>query len=134
MEFNLAVMLIGLAFFVVGMIMFFKELQNKKYCTEPLIANVISYHAEETTSANDNTRSIAYYPIFRYNVGGKWYDVKSTVGRGKQKYAIGEAVDILYNPEDPANFIVKGDKLTFIISVIAIAIGIGVCILSFYAK
>lgn len=131
MEINYAVLGIGLVFFIVCSVLLFKQLKSKKTNTESVTATVVGYHTEISHDTESGADNIAYFPIMRYCVNGKWYEKKSDVGRGKEKYIVGEHVELLYDPQNPENYIIAGDNLAIIVAVAGMAAGIALCILAF---
>ena len=45
-----------------------------------------------------------YYPIVRFQAGGVEYELKSTSIVPRDKYPEGQAVDLLYDPNNPTHF------------------------------
>ncbi len=133
MDINTPVLLIGLAFLAAGILLIVKQLKSMKNNTASVMAKVSGYHTEMRHDS-DGRNTVVYYPVMRYYASGKWYEKKSSVGRGSQKYGIGERVELLYDPQRPEEFIIAGDKAMLILGIIAALLGIGVCVLSFFAK
>jgi len=132
MEFNLPVLLIGIFFFAIGVLLLVKEIKKKKNSTSAALAEVASYFTS-VSSDEDGGETYSYFPVMRYYIAGKCYEQKSDTGSGKKKYEIGQKVNILYNPDNPNEFMIEGDKNTFIAAVIGIILGLGAIILSFFA-
>jgi len=131
MKVNIGLLLVGLAFFAAGVSMLVTQLKKKKFNTAAATAEIIGYHVEESHRAKDH--SVVYYPVLRYYAAGQWYEERGDVGRGKRTYAVGDRVEVFYNPQKPESFYILGDKSSLIMAVIGLLLGAGVMILSFFA-
>ncbi len=65
-----------------------------------------------TTDPEDSAKvSWAYYPVVRFNTEQRReYYFTSGVGAYPADYAVGERVEVLYNPEDPHEAVIKAWK------------------------
>lgn len=100
-----------LIFFVIGMRMLRRLLEERKYATASTIATVVS--VESRLSASENNRRV-YFPIYEFQIGEERYRVKSPSGYSSSSVSKGQQVDLYYNPKDPQLFYVpimqKRDK------------------------
>ena len=113
--------IVGLLFVAVGIYILKSGDAKVKRCTVETLGTVIDFK-EETTTDSDGT-STTYYPIFSYKVEEKTVKSKSSVGTSSRRYNINENVNILYNPNKPEEFIIKGDKTSNFLSIIIIIVG-----------
>lgn len=72
--------------------------------TKPATGKIEGYEARESTTRRNGVtkKKIVNYPVFSFK-GEKGAEHKVTAGAGQSKstYAIGEAVPVLYSPENP---------------------------------
>ena len=115
------VIIVGLLFAAVGIYILKSGEDKVKRCTVEAVGTVVEIQ-EETTTDSDGT-SITYHPVLSYKVEGKTIKSKSPVGTSNKKYNVNENVDILYNPNKPEEFIIKGDKSLNIMGIIFVILG-----------
>jgi len=132
MKINPGVLLVGLAFFAAGIAMLVKQLRKRNNNTASVMAEVWGYHVEVRNRSDG--RETVYYPVFRYYANGKWYENRGDVGRGRETYSRGEKLEIRYDPQNPDSFLIAGENTALILSVVAILLGVGVMVLSLFAK
>lgn len=119
---KILVLVVGIIFIGVGIFMFIQHKNLVKNCTEEVKAVVVDMK-EEFSSDDDEGRYI-YYPIIEYKVGEN--NVRTTMSKGSSnpEYKLNDKVNILYNPNNTKEFIVKGDKSSNIFSIIFIGLGV----------
>lgn len=117
--------LVGLIFLIIGLVM--KKVRKRKEinCTCKVFGKVKDIARRQTYS--NNGYSSTMHPVFEYNIGGLTYIKESQVGSSQSKYAIGQDVEIFYNPDNPHEYYVVGEKLTKILGNIFSVVG-GICI------
>jgi len=133
MQINFGLLIFAVIFGGAGFLLFNKQLKDKKKNTAEGAAEVISYYTEISHSSKGG-RSTVHYPIIRYEVNGQWYEHRSSSGRGSKPYEIGTLIRIMYDPEDPNNFIIYGDNTSYILGIVFMAIGVGVAYLALTGK
>ena len=117
------VVIVGIIFLAVGAFMFFRNDSLVKNCTVEAKAIVVDLK-EDFSTDSDSGASYIYYPIIEYQVGEKTVRVVMDNGSSTPKYNINEKITILYNPDKPKQFIVKGDKSSSIFSIVFLALGV----------
>lgn len=132
MTVHFGLLLVGIAFLAACGLLLVKQLKSRRTNTASVPAEVTDYEVQ-THVDSEGVTSVSYFPIMRYCVSGQWYEKKSDVGRGRKKYAVGERVEVRYDPKHPENFIIAGDNLALIAAAIGICLGIGITILAFFA-
>jgi len=133
MNCNIPVLLIGAAFFAVGVLLTLRQWSGKKNNTLKTTAYVTRYDTEQRYDTDTASISIVYFPVLSYRANGRQYEKRDSVGSGKKKYEIGQQLDILCDPRDPQRFFIKGDRSAALVATAALAIGTGVILLSFFA-
>lgn len=83
-----------------------------------------------------NRKKIYYFPIYEFEVNGKKYKIRDTMGNFSPKnLKIGKTVEIKYNPEKPEECYKEGDAFSkiwlvfLIVGIICIVEGIGIGLL-----
>ncbi|MBQ8131459.1 MAG: DUF3592 domain-containing protein [Bacilli bacterium] len=125
---KIIMVIVSIIFIGVGSFVMIREKNDVKVCTEEAVGTVIEIVEEEDIS--DDTISYTYYPVIEYEVDGNKISGKSTTGSGNSKYQVNDKVDILYDPNKPSHYIIKGDKTGSIIGIVFIVFGIGFFIYS----
>lgn len=114
-------LIVGIVFVAVGVYMYINHKNLVKNCTVETTATVIDM--EERYSADDNGGNYMYYPIIEYNVERNTIKSTMTEGAAGPIYSYGEKITILYNPNKVEEYLVKGDKMSNVLSYIFIIVG-----------
>lgn len=101
--------IIGVILIGVGVFMYFRAGQLTKVCTEGTTATVVSMREDMTSDADSGMRYL-YYPIIEYVVGDRTMTKELGSGSNPPAYSINDKVEILYNPSNVEEFIVKGEN------------------------
>lgn len=125
------VTLVGIMFFIIGLAMLNNRMKKEKNCTVKTNGKVIDIVKEKS----NDTQGYTYYfhPVFEYNIGELKFVKKSSIGTSEQKYAIGQDVEILYNPENYHEYYVVGDNKQKRLAIIFTIVGIIVIIISIFS-
>ena len=116
------VAIVGVIFLGVGIFMYIQNKNLVKNCTEKAEATVVDM--KEEFSSDSDIGSYLYYPIIEYNAKGQNVRVTMSSGSNVPAYSINDKIAILYNPNKVEEFIVDGDKMSGIISIVFIALGV----------
>ena len=73
---------------------------------------------------SDGGYSSSWHPVIEYNIRGLRYIKESAFGSSRPKYAIGQTVEVYYNPEDHHEYYIAGDTLPKTIAIIFTVVGI----------
>ena len=92
-----------------------------KRCTEEAIGTVVNVIKEDSTDS-DGFTSYTYTPVIEYKVGEKTITKRAGSGSGSPEYQINDTIDILYNPNNVEEFIIKGESST-LFGIIFIVVG-----------
>ena len=68
--------------------------------------------------------SVSFYPIVEFEFDGRRISLESETGGGRKRYYEGQAVEVLYDPDDPACFRLENDNAGLTVSGILLAVGI----------
>ena len=94
-----------------------------KACTEETTGTVVGILREEDTDSEGFT-SIMYIPQIEYKVGEQFYTAKGSGSSDASAHSIGEQIQIMYNPANVQEYLIKGDNSSNIGGIIWIVFGI----------
>jgi hypothetical protein len=103
--------LVGLIFMSIGMVMLavvcyllydHQQFEKNAVNVKGTVVEFQSY-----ISSNDNSSTTMYTPVFEYTYKGKKYTYVSTTSSNVKEYEVGESLDILVDPENPAEVLVN---------------------------
>lgn len=98
--------IIGIVFWIMGILIFISEYSENKRCTEKASAVIVDVIKEERWRYRKHgSRYVThYYPILEFPVRDKIYRVKTVIKATlPDTYKQGNRLDILYNPQNPAD-------------------------------
>ena len=100
---------IGGIFFIIGMCIINSRKKKALRCTSSVWGKVkdITRHISHSTNGG---RSSTYHPVYEYTIGNLTYVKESPYGISNLKFAIGQDVEIFYNPQDPHDYYVPSEK------------------------
>ena len=125
-----APLIVGIIFIAVGCFLFYRNGELKRNCTKEATATVIEVK-EQLNTDTDNI-DYYYYPILEFSVDGKEVQVKMD-GSSTPTYSVNDKVEILYNPNNTKEFLVKGDKTGNIFSIVFVCLGAIVSCIGIYS-
>ena len=123
---KLLVILFGLVAIGVGIFLLVTGNSMKKRCTAEAVGTVVEVIEEREESADPDTVSITYtyYPVIEYTAGDKTLTQKYSTGYGnRNKFKVGDKIEILYDPSKPEDYLIKNDKSSNLIGIAFIAVG-----------
>ena len=123
--------LIGIIFFLIGIIMIINRKKKDKNCTSTTYGKVIDIVKVRYKSVG-NGYSYMWHPVFEYNVGSQKLIKKSAYGGTKCKYAIGQDVQIYFNPQNYNEYYVAGDNIQKTLGIIFTCVGIVFIIIAIF--
>lgn len=129
--------LFGLVFVAVGIFSLMNGNKQIKNCTVETVGTVVQIKEEMGTEEDEDgiTRTTyTYYPVIEYKAGDKTITKQYSTGSNSLKYKTNDKVDILYNPNNVEEYIIKGDKSSNILGVIFIVAGAFVSIAGVFVK
>ena len=112
--------LIGLIFFILGLVMK-KNIKKKiESCTSKTYGKVIDIAKRPN---NDNS-GYNYFPVLEYTVGDMKFIKEYTIGGSSPVFGIGQNLEIYFNPDDYNEYYIGGDKTPTTFAIISIFAGI----------
>ena len=119
--------LLGLIFLIIGLTVRKKTKNKILHCTSKTIGKVTDVVRTQMQDMNGGYSS-SWHPVIEYTVGELKYIKESPNGTSQSKYAVGQEVEIFYNPEDAHEYYISGDNLPKTLSTIFTLVGIiGIC-------
>ena len=115
--------LIGIVFFIIGTSIRRNRKKKVQRCTSHTYGKVVDLVRRESRDSDGNYSS-SWHPVFEYRIGGLTFIKESNFGRSQAKFAIGQNVEIYYNPENYNEFYVPEETLPNTLGVIFAAVGI----------
>ena len=121
--------LIGIIFLIIGIVILNNVKKKEKNCTSKTVGKVVDVVRHENYSTNGGYSS-SWHPVIEYNIGDLKYKKESIYGSAESKYAIGQDIEVCYNPKDNNEYYIKGDTLPKTLGTIFTIIGIGIMIIA----
>ena len=122
--------LIGIIFSLVGILVLRNRKKKEEKCTAKTWGKVKDI-VRQTRYDSDRGYSSSWHPVFEYNVGELKFVKESLFGSSQSKFAIGQNVEIYYNPENYNEFYIKEEtiqktlgKIFTIVGIVAILIAV----------
>jgi len=134
---NIAFLLVGLVSLIFGIFQFIKakKLVKNGVTVSAKIAEVIRKESQSQDEDGFSTTSYSYAPVFEFEVkNGEKYSVESKHGfANKNKFKVGDIVDVIYLEEKPQEASIKKFGSLWSLPVILIILGILFIVMSFPA-
>lgn len=115
--------LVGIVFFIIGIVKLNNIKKKEINCTSTTYGKVIDIVRSQ--SYDGDSGSSCLHPVFEYKIGELKFIKQSVYGSYRSKYTIGEDVKIYYNPENYDEYYIAGDSLPKIWATITTIMGIG---------
>lgn len=113
----------GIVFVAIGIYLLISGNELAKRCTEETVGTVVEIVREESTDSDGYT-DYTYYPVIKYQANNQTVSKKSSTGSGSSGYNVNDKVEILYNPNNVEEYIIKGDKSSNFIGIIFVVVGV----------
>lgn len=123
---KLLVILMGIVFVGIGIYLLVKGNDMAKRCTAETKGTVVEVieEVEENNDSDGHSYSYTYYPVIEFKAGEETVNKKYSTGYGnRNKYSVGDQIDILYDPNKPTDYLIKGDKTSNMLGIIFIVAG-----------
>lgn len=114
--------LIGVIFSIIGIAMLNHRKKKEERCTSKVWGKVKDI-VRQKSHDSDGGYSYSWHPVFEYTIGGLTYIKESMSGSTQTKFAIGQDIEIYYNPEDPHDYYVPEDKIPKVLGKVFTAVG-----------
>lgn len=115
--------LVGIIFFIIGIAMLKNRKRKEINCTSKTYGKVTDIVRHQSYDSNGGYNS-SWHPVFEYNIGELKFIKESLYGGSQSKYAIGQDIEVYYNPEDYNDFYISDETLPKTIGTIFTIIGI----------
>ena len=115
--------IVGSIFFIIGIVMLKNRRKKQINCTSKTYGKVKDIVRHENYNSNDGYTS-SWHPIFEYNIGELKFIKESSYGSSKSKYAIGQEIEVYYNPEDYNDYYIAGENTSKILGTIFFIVGV----------
>lgn len=111
----------------------FKNRKKKEIkCILKTYGKVIDIVKHQKSDSNGRY-TFSWYPVFEYNIAELKFIKESLYGSSQPNYAIGQEVEVYYNPEDYNDFYIAGEALPKNIDTIFTIIGSTVIIVGVFS-
>lgn len=124
--------IIGVAFLIVTFFAFSSYRHNQKVCTGRVYGTVVDLveHTYTSTSNGHRRTGYTYAPVVQYMANGREYTVESRTSSNPPAYAVGDMVEVHYNPDNPEESFFDKDSLVVVLGVVFGAVGVAMCVIS----
>ena len=116
--------LIGFIFLIIGIAIHNNRKKKEINCTSMTYGKVTDIVRHQSYDS-DGGYSSSWHPVFEYNIGKLKFIKESIYGSFQSKYAIGQDIEVYYNPEDYNEYYIAGDTLLKTLATIFTIVGIG---------
>lgn len=114
---------VGLVFLAIGIVLLRGRHRSQHACT----ATTMGVVSDITSRATHN--GVVFSPLFEYEVDGLKYIKSSPVSSSKINYAIGEPVEVRYNPNDPHEHYLPRDTSGKTLAIVLTLVGVACLII-----
>ena len=123
--------LLGVTFFIVGIVMLKNMKKKERKCTSKTYGKVKDIVKHQNYDRDDGY-STHWHPVIEYNVGQLKFIKEFTYGSTRIQYAIGQDVEVYYNPENYNEYYIAGNTLQKNLATIFTIVGIGATIVAIF--
>jgi len=120
---RLILIIVGIVAIGLGIFIMVNGSRLAKVCTEETTGTVVGILREEEIDSEGYT-SITYSPQIEYTVGEQLITVKGNGTSNASDHKVGDQVEIMYNPDNAEEHMIKGDNSSNIGGTIWIVLGI----------
>ncbi len=114
---------VGLVLLVIGVVLLRGRHRSQHTCTATTMGIVSDITSRATYSG------VVFSPLFEYEVNGLKYIKSSPVSSSKINYAIGEPVEVRYNPNDPHEHYLPRDTSGKTLAIVLTLVGVACLII-----
>ena len=119
----LFIVLSGIILGIIGIVVLVNGKAVAKRCTAEATGTVVEIVEEENFNDEENRMEYTYYPVIEYKANGETITKKSSTGVSENTYKENDKIEIMYNPKDVEEYIIKGDNSSNMIGIIMIVVG-----------
>lgn len=121
--------LLGTIFLIIGIVILKNRKLKEMNCTSKTYGKVTDI-VRHRNYDNNGGYSSSWHPVFEYKIGELKYIKESIYGSSSSKFAVGQDVEIYYNPEDYNDYYVATETLSKTLGKIFTGVGIGAIIVA----
>lgn len=121
--------LVGIIFFIVGIVMLNKTKKKELNCTSKTYGKVTDIVRHQSYDRHGRYSS-SWHPVFEYNIGELKFIKESPYGSSESKYAIGQNLEVYYNPKDYNEYYIAGDTTPKTLAIILTIVGVSALIIA----
>lgn len=114
-------LLVGGIFLIVGIAMLVGAGRKQRSCTAVAPGQVL-----DIVGSRGSSGGVVWSPVFAFTVGGLEYRHAPSYASSRIRYAIGEAVEVRYDPSDPHRCYIAGERGPRVLAIVFTAVG-GAC-------
>ncbi|MCR5266906.1 MAG: DUF3592 domain-containing protein [Lachnospiraceae bacterium] len=121
-------LLVGVLMLVVGGFLLYLAIRNKLKCRMETEATIVSIERKHSNRKNH------YYPVVEFSVNGKMiHETADISSLFSTKFKQGEMLKVLYNEENPKQFVIRGKsfRADFFGGLFLFVVGVGCVIMQF---
>ena len=136
---QVVLIIIAVICFAIAVMSIRQNVSLGRKCTaevEGIIAEVIVETDTGVDSDGGEVTTISYTPVYEYTVNGETRRMRDQISdTGKTKHKAGARVIVLYNPDNPDEYMIKGatTRRTVGMSIFLFAVGIILILMAFTA-
>ena len=108
---------VGGLFLVIGIVLLNSGKRKRKRCTATVMGRVVDIVPSMGSSGT------LWSPVFSYEVGGLTYVETTPYSTSRIGYAIGEPIEIRYDPLDPHEFLIVRQRASRVLAIVFTAGG-----------
>ncbi len=121
--------LIGIILLVVGIFIINNRKRKEEDCTV-MTNGIVKDISKRNDCDYDNVYTTRWNPVFEYKVGEETYIKEASYGSSRSKYAVGQKVEIYYNPEDHNEYYIVGETLPKTVGMVFSVSGVGAILIA----
>lgn len=110
MLFGVVLFIIGVVFFALSHFFYISIQKRQKNCVSSAVATIVEIQQVTSSATGDGIPTTSWYPVYEYDVGGQTIRKRSSYGFARDKYSVGQRVEIKYNPYDYNEFYNPSDQ------------------------
>ena len=124
--------LFGVVFFIIGIVVINNRKKKEINCISKTYGKVTDIVRHKNSTSHGGYSS-SWHPVFEYNIGELKFIKESPYGASQSKYAIGQEIEICYNPENYNEYYIAGDTLPKTLATIFTIVGIVAIIMAIFS-
>ena len=128
---RLLFLLVGIIAIGIGIFAISNGNRLAKVCTEKTTGTVVGILREEEVDSEGYT-SIVYRPQIEYKAGEQLVSTKGDGSSNASDYNVDDKIDIMYNPNNVEEYMIKGDNSSNVGGIMWIVLGVIIALVGVY--